>query len=197
VDTRRADAFAHGHVEGTINIPLTKSFSTWAGWLIPYDVAIHLITSGEESTHRAVRELVMIGLDRVTTWHDAGIVKSWQASGGVMGTIARMNGAELAPLLARGAVTVVDVRNRNEWDAGHLPGAIHIPGGHLEARVAEIPRDKPIVVQCQSGARSAIAASVLHRLGRHDVTNLTGGITQWAADGREVVRDEEPAGAGA
>jgi hydroxyacylglutathione hydrolase len=189
VDTRRADAFATGHVAGTLNIPLTKSFSTWAGWLVGYDLEVHLISSGEEAMHRAVRELAMIGLDRVTTWYDAGIVKSWKASGGVMGTIARMTGAELAPLLARGEVTVVDVRNRSEWDAGHLPGAIHIPGGHLEARLAEIPRDKPIVVQCQSGARSAIAASVLHRLGRHDVTNLVGGITDWQASGREVVRD--------
>jgi hydroxyacylglutathione hydrolase len=193
VDTRRADAFATGHVAGTLNIPLAKSFSTWAGWLVRYDVDTHLITAGEDAMRRAVRELAMIGLDRVTTWYDAGIVKGWQSSGGAMGTVESMTSAELAPRLARGEVTVVDVRNRSEWEAGHLPGAIHIPGGHLEARVAEIPRDRPIVVQCQSGSRSAISASVLHRLGRHDVANLAGGITDWQAAGREVVRDAAPA----
>ena len=197
VDTRRAEAFATGHVTGALNIPLTKSFSTWAGWLVRYDVDIHLIATGAEAMHRAVRELVMIGLDRVTTWYDAGIVEAWRTSGGAMGTVARMNGAELAPRLARGEVTVVDVRNRSEWEAGHLPGAIHIPGGYLEARMAEIPLDRPVVLQCQSGSRSAIAASVLHRLGRHDVTNLTGGITEWEAAGREIVRDAAPAGVSA
>jgi hydroxyacylglutathione hydrolase len=195
VDTRSADAFAREHVVGTINIPLNKSFSTWAGWLIRYDVDIQVIVHDEASLHRAVRELAMIGLDRVSGWFDATIVGAWRAAGGATGTVTRMNVADLAPRLERGEVTVVDVRNRSEWEAGHLPGAIHIPGGHLEARFSEIPRDKPIVVQCQSGSRSSIAASVLQRLGRVDVANLSGGIVDWQASGYEVVRDAVPVGA--
>jgi hydroxyacylglutathione hydrolase len=193
VDTRSAEAFAREHVAGTLNIPLNKSFSTWAGWLLPYDADIQLIASDGDAERRAVRELAMIGLDRVTTWYDPAIVGAWRAAGGTVATVARMRVAELAPLLAAGEVTVVDVRNRSEWDAGHLPGAIHIPGGHLPSRLDEIPRDKPVVLQCQSGSRSAIAASVLQRLGRTDVTNLLGGITDWQASGHEVVRDASPA----
>ncbi len=193
VDARRADAFAEGHVAGTLNIPLNKSFTTWAGWHVPYDVDIHLIVPGEEAAVRAVRELAMIGLDRVTTWYDASIVGEWRAAGGATGTVARTTVAELAPRLAGGTVTLVDVRNRSEWDAGHIAGALHIPGGHLAARLDEIPRGKPVVLQCESGSRSAIAASVLQRLGRLDVANLRGGIVAWEAAGHEIVRDAVPA----
>jgi hydroxyacylglutathione hydrolase len=78
-------------------------------------------------------------------------------------------------------VAVIDVRAASEWETGHLPGAIHIPLGQLADRAAELPPGVPIVVQCQSGSRSSIAASVLERLGFSNVSNLSGGITAWAA----------------
>ena len=188
IDTRAADLFAAGHLPGTLNIPLNKSFSTWAGWLVPYDVDIHLIAEDAATVARAVRELAMIGLDRVTGWYATAVVTAWRDAGRHLGTIATLEPAALAPRLAAGDVTLVDVRNRSEWEAGHLPHALHIPLGHLAARLAEIPRDRPIVVQCQSGARSAIAASHLQRLGVVDVHDLLGGFQRWSAERREVVR---------
>ena len=188
IDTRPAAVFGAGHVPGTLNIPLNKSFSTWAGWLVSYDVDIHLIADDERTVATAVRELAMIGLDRVTGWYATAVVTAWRDAGRHLGTIATLEPAALAPRLAAGDVTLVDVRNRSEWEAGHLPHALHIPLGHLAARLAEIPRDRPIVVQCQSGARSAIAASHLQRLGVVDVHDLLGGFQRWSAERREVVR---------
>ena len=188
IDTRPAAVFGAGHVPGTLNIPLNKSFSTWAGWLVSYDVDIHLIADDERTVAMAVRELAMIGLDRVTGWYATAVVTAWRDAGRHLGTIATLEPAALAPRLAAGDVTLVDVRNRSEWEAGHLPHALHIPLGHLAARLAEIPRDRPIVVQCQSGARSAIAASHLQRLGVVDVHDLLGGFQRWSAERREVVR---------
>ena len=188
IDTRPAAVFGAGHVPGTLNIPLNKSFSTWAGWLVSYDVDIHLIADDERAVATAVRELAMIGLDRVTGWYATAVVTAWRDAGRHLGTIATLEPAALAPRLAAGDVTLVDVRNRSEWEAGHLPHALHIPLGHLAARLAEIPRDRPIVVQCQSGARSAIAASHLQRLGVVDVHDLLGGFQRWSAERREVVR---------
>ena len=188
IDTRPAAVFGAGHVPGTLNIPLNKSFSTWAGWLVSYDVDIHLIADDERTVAMAVRELAMIGLDRVTGWYATAVVTAWRDAGRHLGTIATLEPAALAPRLAAGDVTLVDVRNRSEWEAGHLPHAHHIPLGHLAARLAEIPRDRPIVVQCQSGARSAIAASHLQRLGVVDVHDLLGGFQRWSAERREVVR---------
>ena len=188
IDTRPAAVFGAGHVPGTLNIPLNKSFSTWAGWLVSYDVDIHLIADDERTVATAVRELAMIGLDRVTGWYATAVVTAWRDAGRHLGTIATLEPAALAPRLAAGDVTLVDVRNRSEWEAGHLPHAHHIPLGHLAAHLAEIPRDRPIVVQCQSGARSAIAASHLQRLGVVDVHDLLGGFQRWSAERREVVR---------
>jgi hydroxyacylglutathione hydrolase len=107
--------------------------------------------------------------------------------------VAKIDVATLAPRLARGAVTVIDVRNATEYAAGHLPGSLHIPVGYLPERLAEIPRDKPIVVQCQSGARSAIATSLLQKLGVSNVTDLVGGFVAWESAGHEVQRDAQAA----
>ncbi|HYW05805.1 MAG TPA: rhodanese-like domain-containing protein, partial [Longimicrobium sp.] len=90
---------------------------------------------------------------------------------------------------ASGAVRVLDVRGAAEWEAGHIPGAIHIPVGYLPDRIAEIPRDLPLVVQCQGGARSAIAASVLQARGVGGVLNYGGGFAEWSGAGKPVARE--------
>lgn len=190
IDTRSADAFAAGHVPGTLNIPLGKSFSSWAGWLVRYDVDIHLVADDEHSLRRAIRDLAMIGLDRVTGWSDRAVIAEWSAAGLPVGTVAKTDVKALASRLSSGDVTVVDVRNLSEWSAGHLRGAIHIPLGRLSERLSELPGDKPLIVQCQSGGRSAIGVSVLQRLGMN-ATNLTGGFSAWQQAGLEVVRDEQ------
>lgn len=189
LDIRSAADFAVGHVAGTTNIPLNKSFSTWAGWLVKYDQPIHLIGTEQDARH-AVRELAMIGLDHVAAWYDPAVIGEWKSSGKPVGVVAQTDEAALASRITKGEVTVIDVRNRTEYDAGHLPGSLHIPVGYLEERLAEIPREKPIVVQCQSGARSAIATSVLQRLGVQNAANLTGGFLAWQAAGHEVMRED-------
>lgn len=194
IDTRAASAFAEGHIPGTLNIPLNKSFSTWAGWLVSYDVDIHLIAEDQAAVQHAVRELAMIGLDRVTTWYAPAVLDDWQGAGHALGTVAKTDAQALAPRLLNGAVTVIDVRNLTEWQAGHLPGALHIPVGYLPGRLAEIPRDKPIVLHCQGGARSAIATSLLQKLGVADVTDMVGGFGAWQSAGLTVVRDHATAG---
>jgi len=183
VDTRPAAQFAEQHVPGTLNIPLNGSFVTWAGWLVPYTANLYLIV--DEATAVQLPEisrlLSLIGIDRIAGWLDISAVT---ASAGLRST-PQITAAELQPKLAAGGVTVIDVRNATEWAGGHLPGAIHIPLGYLAERCRSLPA-QPIVVQCQGGARSAIAASLLERLGVPNVTNLTGGFSAWAAAGLPV-----------
>jgi sulfur-carrier protein adenylyltransferase/sulfurtransferase len=80
---------------------------------------------------------------------------------------------------------LVDVRRRDEWDEGHIPGAIHIPRGSLESRIekAEPDRERPILVYCSAGERSAFAARTLGEMGYEDVTSLAGGFTDWKRNG--------------
>lgn len=86
---------------------------------------------------------------------------------------------------------MVDVRGRSEWVGGHLPQATHLPLPELSRRLAEVPRDRPLLLQCGSGARSAIAASLLLREGFSDVRNLEGGYAAWTAAGGRTETTEK------
>jgi hydroxyacylglutathione hydrolase len=189
VDTRAAAAFAAGFAAGSINIPLNGSFTTWAGWLLPYDRDLYLLVDEDAdvgAAAAAVRDLAMIGLDRVRGVLGADALAAWTAAGHPLATIAQATPAEASALLARGAAVVIDVRGHAEWEAGHLPQATNIPVGYLVAHLAELPTDQPLIVQCQGGARSAIAASVLAAHGRGNVVNLAGGFSAWQQAGLPV-----------
>ncbi|OIQ79506.1 putative adenylyltransferase/sulfurtransferase MoeZ [mine drainage metagenome] len=82
--------------------------------------------------------------------------------------------------------TLLDVREQDEWDAGHAPGAWHIPLGELPRRVSELPVEGRILVVCRSGSRSARATAWLEQVG-YDAANLDGGMVAWAGAGLPVV----------
>ena len=192
VDTRTAAEYADRYVPGTINIPLNRSFTNWAGWLIPYDRDFHLIVDGScaDCIDEAVRDLAMIGLDRVGGYFTSAVLDDWARGAGELGSVPQVGVRELAERLRRNEVVAIDVRGHAEWEAGHLPGVANIPVGYVGDRMAEIPRDRPVVMQCQSGARSAIAASVLRAKGLANVISLTGGFADWEGAGLPVVREE-------
>lgn len=190
VDTRNADAFAAGHIPGTINIPINKSFTTWAGWLVPFHTEFYLIA--DDGIDESVRDLAMIGLDQVAGYFNTDVVSKWAASSGQeLETIQQIDASELASRMRNGEVTVIDVRGHAEWEGGHIPGVDNIPVGYINDRLAEVPASKPVVVQCQSGSRSAIAASVLQASGIKNVINLTGGISEWIAQDLPLEREEK------
>jgi hydroxyacylglutathione hydrolase len=190
VDTRGTRAYGAGHLAGTLNVPLGRSFATYAGWLLPYDRDLCLLVDAGRSDGitEAVRSLALIGLDRVAAWAavDATAIEAARATGAAVRTVPRIAAAELAQRMARGDVAVLDVRGRAEWEGTRLPGVPNIPYGHLVDRLAEVPRGRPLVLQCESGSRSAIAASVLLEHGVTDVINLDGGLGAWQRAGLPV-----------
>jgi molybdopterin/thiamine biosynthesis adenylyltransferase/rhodanese-related sulfurtransferase len=101
--------------------------------------------------------------------------------------------AEISEVDARGAQALdgalwVDVREQDEWEQGHIPGAVHVPRGHLESRIegAAPDRGRPIVLYCASAARSAFGAKALGELGYENVHSLSGGFTEWKRNGYDV-----------
>jgi len=178
-------------VPGTINIPLHGSFTTWAGWLLSYDRDVYLLVDDAGCSHcvaTAVRDLAMIGLDRVAGVLGTDALTAWTSGGRVLATVAQTTPAEAAVMLARGEATVVDVRGSAEWEAGHLPGVQNVPVGYLAERLGELPTDLPLIVHCQGGSRSSIAASVLQARGVRHVLNLVGGYAAWERAGFPVTR---------
>lgn len=190
VDARPVADFAAGHLPGTINIPLNRSFNTWAGWLLPYDRGIYLIVDDhcDHCIDTAVRDLAMIGLDRVEGYFGAESLAAWVVSGG---TLERVPQVTVEDLQNAKETRLLDVRGESEWRSGHIPGTPNIHVGYLTEHLDEIPRDVPLVLHCQGGGRSAIAASVLRARGFENVANLSGGIDAWKAEGLPVEKQED------
>jgi rhodanese-related sulfurtransferase len=95
---------------------------------------------------------------------------------------AELSPREVAGLLARGEIELIDVRETYEHEAGHIAGARHLPLGHLAGQAEEIDRNKPVVFLCRLGARSAIATQAFSSAG-WDARNMAGGIVAWHAEG--------------
>jgi hydroxyacylglutathione hydrolase len=129
-----------------------------------------------------VTHLLRVGFDDVQGYLQGGM-DSWELSGYELAALKTMAVQDLAKAVKRDprGLTVVDVRTEKEWNAGHIEGAIHIHGGKLQERFADVPLDKPVAVVCGSGYRASIAASFLKREGYEDVTNVVGGMTAWKA----------------
>ena len=186
VDTRQASEFMLGALPGAINILGNRSFTTWAGWLLPYDRDFYLIVDDRklQTVDELVRDLAGIGLDRIAGYFGTDAIEAWRASQGHLQTIPTLTSAEVSSQLGSGDVVLVDVRAPDEWKSGHVPGSLNLPLGHLDRRLQEIPRDSIVIVHCQTGARAAIAASLLRVRGFRDVRLFPGGFAEWRAAGR-------------
>jgi hydroxyacylglutathione hydrolase len=190
IDTRSSAEFATGHLPGSINIPFNNAFTTWAGWIVPYDREVYLISAKPDGrqSELALRDLAMIGLDRVAGSFGLDALGAWTHAGRPLASFGRISARELSNRLHAGTA-VVDVRSRAEWEAGHIPGVVNIPAGEIPDRMDELPQGRPIVVHCQGGTRSAIAASLLNARGVTEVLDLPGGFTEWEREALPVERD--------
>jgi hydroxyacylglutathione hydrolase len=182
IDPCAAADFAAKHVPGTINIP-ANMLVQWAGFFAADGAPIALIAD-RESLPPPLRSLRSIGIDHVAGYFDAA-----QAAPMRNDSYPTASGEELRADIVSGKVRLIDVRSATEFQAGRIAQAEHRFLGKLLKIVNELDRGKPIVAQCQSGARSAIASSILKRAG-FLVTNLRGGIRAWMEAGLPVARME-------
>jgi molybdopterin/thiamine biosynthesis adenylyltransferase/rhodanese-related sulfurtransferase len=102
--------------------------------------------------------------------------------------ISEIDATQARDRIESGEPVVVDVREQDEWDEGHIAGAVHVPRGHLESRIERLAPDtgRPLIVYCSAGNRSAFAAKTLADLGYEDVVSLAGGFTDWKRNGFPV-----------
>lgn len=181
VDVRSKESFAAAHIPKAINIPFGDNLPSWAGWVLPYDRPILLVSDNASQIEQVVTHLLRVGFDDVRGYLEGGI-GSWETSGFELSTLNTMSVHDLdEKRKAEKRLTILDVRTDKEWSEGHIDGAIHIHGGTLQDRVNEVPKDKPVAVICGSGYRASIASSFLQREGFEDVANVIGGMSAWKA----------------
>lgn len=165
VDLRNRTAFAAGHLQGALGFELSGSFVSYFGWLYDWGAPVTLIGESPEQIADAKRELVRIGVDRLTGAATGDIEEL--RDGTPLGSYPVADFARLAEQRRTGTVAVLDVRQSNEYEAEHIPDALNIPLHELPKRLGEVPA-ATVWVHCASGYRSSIAASFLDRAG-HDV----------------------------
>ena len=180
VDVREAADYEGAHMVGSINIGLQGKYATWCGSILSHDKPIVVITEpGNEE--EAVMRLGRIGFDNVAGYLREGMA-ALETRPELVRVIPRITAQALAEQLAESpAPVVVDVRSEKEWQTGHLACSHNIPLTHLRERLAEVPQDRPVVVHCEGGYRSAIGTSLLAEAGRTNVSDLVGGIKAWMA----------------
>ncbi|WP_327084922.1 MBL fold metallo-hydrolase [Nonomuraea sp. NBC_01738] len=171
VDLRHRTAYTASHLAGTVGLGLDGPMATWLGWMIDWGAPVTLIGETPEQVAAAQRELVRIGIDRVAA-AATGAPADLATDPSRLASLPRASFAGLAAALAGDVPAglpapdvVLDVRLRNEWNASHVDGAVHLPLPEVAARVAEIPPGV-VWVHCGSGYRATAAASLLARAGR-------------------------------
>ena len=190
LDVRPGGEFVAGHVPGSVSIPLSGQFASWAGAVLGLASRPILIAESSEQISEARVRLARIGIEDVIGYLEGG-VEGWLRSGLQVEQLPQIGMQELSARLKKGGVDVLDVRREAEFEVGHIEGADWHPLDRFKASLPDVPKDRPVAVHCKSGYRSVIACSLLQRAGYHNVVDLAGGFDAWVGAGLPVAVSEE------
>lgn len=181
VDVRPVADYAAGHIPGSLANTLRPQFASWLGWVVA-DPATPLVFVTDEHTDRRelVRQCVNIGYENLAGELTGGM-DGWRAAGGDVASVSVVDAQQVGH-------EVVDVRQRDEFAAGHIPEAVSVELGALSEARPALP-DGPLVLMCGHGERAATAASLLESEGWTGLTVATGGPEDWAkGTGQQLAR---------
>ena len=186
VDTRDADTFGRGHLDGSINAGLDGRYAEYVGSVVRPDDDIVLVAEPGNETEAKTR-LGRIGFDNVIgALTDVTAALTGQPTSA--GVSSRLTAVELDERRsARRDLQLIDVREAGEVALGTIESSVNVPVGQLTSRMDELARDVPTVVFCAGGYRSSLAASLLRANGFGDVSDLLGGYSAWAENREAVV----------
>jgi hydroxyacylglutathione hydrolase len=172
VDARPVTGFAAGHIPGALSIPLRAAFATWLGWLLEPDRPVVFLRAADQDPEEIVWQSLKIGVEPVLG-ELAGGMTAWLAAGKPVAHIGLVGPEELP------GRAVLDVRQDDEFNRAHVPGALHVELGALRDSVPPLPTG-PLTVMCGHGERAMTAASLLASRGRPEIAVLVGSVDDWS-----------------
>ena len=194
IDARTNEQFDEAHIAGAISASAYETgFATKVGRVVPADQELIVVAASDGYELDAAEQLASVGLPVRGYLH--GGMTAWRSEGRPVSRIEMIDPDELAERLdgaANGSpahpnIVVLDVRDADEFEGGHIPGSVHIPFGELPERSGELPRDGTIAAVCSGGKRSGLAASLLQREGFERVLHVAnGGVGTWERQGRPI-----------
>ncbi len=187
VDVRKPTSFGGGHIPGSINI-WREGLGAYAGWFLNYEDPIILIDDNEGQMDEIKRYLIRLGFDNLYGHLSDGFFQ-WYMSAGAVEKMEMWSVHDLKKALENEEdIFLLDVRKISDRKKGHINGSYHIWAGEVPLKLEEIPRDQNIVVYCDSGYKSAIAASILLKNGYKSVKSVLGSMGAWLNAGYPIVK---------
>jgi hydroxyacylglutathione hydrolase len=191
VDVRTELQFDGAHVPGAVCITaLRGGFGSRLAWIADHDQPVVFVGRDDDDALAAAELAQAVGVTNIAGRLSGGMT-SWREERRPVAGVERATVPELHErwVRDRAAIQVLDVRERTEWDEGHIPGALHVPYHDLHALPAGLDPARPVAVICASGQRSAVAASLLLREGAEHVVHVVdGGVGTWADSGWPIER---------
>jgi hydroxyacylglutathione hydrolase len=189
LDVRPGAEFIAGYVPGSVSIPLSGQFASWAGAVLGLASKPVLIAATSEQVSEARVRLARIGIEDVAGYLEGG-VDGWLKAALPVEQVTQITAQELSSRMADGGIGVLDVRREAEFEGGHIESADWHPLDRFKAALPDVPKDAPIAVHCKGGYRSLIAVSLLERAGYHNVVDLAGGFDAWVGEKLPVETSE-------
>lgn len=189
VDTRGQLPFASAHIPGAYGLNVKGNFATFAGWVLPADQPILLVSDDKEEMNSALKGLYSVGLDQVVGYLDGGM-DAFAKSGFMTASIVSMSVEELKIRMEKEKLNIIDTRLKSEFDIEHIEGTMQVAAPDVRERYKEWENGDPLIFICNTGNRSLLAASIMLRLSQLDkVVNVIGGTTAWAKLGYPMIRE--------
>ncbi|MCC6242601.1 MAG: hypothetical protein IT353_07150 [Gemmatimonadaceae bacterium] len=179
LDTRNRKDFLAAHLPKSLLCDWDYQFVNIAGSYVDEGTPMYLVID-PVNVDDAVRTLLRIGLDDIRGDVTPGELEAYLATRGNAAQIPSISMAELEARRVAGGVTILDTRGKVDFDVSHIPDAINVAHTRLFVRMNEVPKNQPVLVHCNSGARSAHAVALLQRNG-YDVTNVADMYANWQA----------------
>ena len=199
VDGRSSASYGAKHIPGAINVQISSGeFEQRIGWMTPDEAPLILLMEQDEQAQEAIYKMAFIGLDtRVVGFLEGGI-EAWEEAGHEVETVPQMNVHDLHHKLTVNGLQVLDVRDNEECDEGHIENAHFLPYTRMVEQITspamldtlDLSKDQHIAVTCATGKRSSTAISVMKRDGFKNLYNVTGGMEAWEAAGFPMIDGE-------
>jgi hydroxyacylglutathione hydrolase len=182
VDVRTELQFDEAHIPSSVSITaLRAGFGSKLAWLVESGQRVVLVGRDDEDARHAAALAESVGITRLAGFL-AGGMTSWREERRPVERIERVPVSELRERASE--VQILDVRELDEWEQGHIKGSVHRPYHDIHELPEGIDPDKPVAVICSSGQRAAVAASLLRRLGAQEVLHVVdGGVPKYLSRG--------------
>jgi glyoxylase-like metal-dependent hydrolase (beta-lactamase superfamily II)/rhodanese-related sulfurtransferase len=185
VDVRTDQQFDDAHIPGAIAIPMLRAgFGSKLAWLADREQELVFVGRDDEDGRRAGRLAVAVGIRNLAGFLHGGMT-SWRQERRPVARVERLAIEDLGV----GDLQILDVRERSEWEEGHIPGSLFTPWHDIEGLPERLDPSRPVAVLCSSGQRAVVAVSLLQRHGAERVIHVVdGGVPTWERLGRPLER---------